>query len=366
VREDNRYFEFCGLHFLPNTGVVKIPQSGAEISLTETQRRFLVVLLENAGEVVSYENLREQVWPHETKLDRRLQHTIHVTKRGLLTELERYGVKADFIEAAPGNGYRLATEVKIKWLGMAEDTGNANVMPAEVIQSGSRFLNGHLTFAEITSALYGFLFWIALILEVAYEFQRYGAFALRVGFLIWILNSCALLAALALAYKRLRERKGDGLFAGLSILTLGVIVACGLASWCLPNVPITSSTLQAQPALAAFMKNALVYFAPLAVFYLLCPFYFVVAAELKTEALIATVPMDVIFVRPRILLMISLAAILYSLISSFYMLDHLLPGTYHGFFVSLIFMRFLIYFGLAVGSTLWYRASLTGPNSAIG
>jgi DNA-binding winged helix-turn-helix (wHTH) protein len=101
VREDNRYFEFCGLCFLPNTGVVKAGETGEEISLTETQRRFLVVLLENAGEIVSYEDFRERVWPHETELDSRLRHTIHVTKRSLVTELERYGVRADFIESAP-------------------------------------------------------------------------------------------------------------------------------------------------------------------------------------------------------------------------------------------------------------------------
>lgn len=93
MREDNRYFEFRGLSFLPNTGIVKVAETGKEISLTETQRRFLVVLLENPGEVVTYEALRERVWPHETKLDRRLQHTIHVTKRSLIAELERYGYK---------------------------------------------------------------------------------------------------------------------------------------------------------------------------------------------------------------------------------------------------------------------------------
>jgi hypothetical protein len=247
-------------------------------------------------------------------------------------------------------------------MGVSAEFDDSSVMPTEVSQivpTAGRWLNGHLTFAKITSVLYGFLFWIALILEVAYEFHHYGSFALRLGFLTWVLNSLALSAALALACKRLRERRGDGLFAGLSILILGVIVACALASWSLPNVPITSSTLQAQPALAAFVKNALVYFVPLAVFYLLCPFYFVIAAELKTESLISAVPMDVIFVKPRVLLIISLAAILYSLISSFYMLDHLRPGTYHGLFVSLVFMRFLVFFGLAIGSTLWYRAALS-------
>lgn len=235
-------------------------------------------------------------------------------------------------------------------------------MPIEVsriVLATEQRLGGHLTFAGVTSVLYGFLFWIAFILEVAYEFDRYESFALWIGFVMWILNSLALSAALALAYKRLRERRGDGLFAGLSILVLGGIVACGLASLRLPNLPITSSTLQAQPALIAFVKNALVYFTPLAVFYLLCPFYFVAAAELKDQLLISVVPMDVIFIRPKVLLSISLAGILYSLISSFYMLDHLQPGTYHGLFVSLVFMRFLVFFGLAIGSTLWYRAALS-------
>lgn len=122
-------------------------------------------------------------------------------------------------------------------------------------------------------------------------------------------------------------------------------------------MPITQATFQAQPALAAFVKNALVYFLPLGFFFLLCPFYFVVAAELKSQAIISA--MDIIFIKPKVLLIISLGGILYSLITTFYMLDNLQPGKYHGRFVSLIFMRFLVFFGLAVGSTLWYKAALS-------
>jgi hypothetical protein len=48
------------------------------------------------------------------------------------------------------------------------------------------------------------------------------------------------------------------------------------------------------------------------------------------------------------------------------MLDNLQPGKYHGRFVSLIFMRFLVFFRLAVGSTLWYKAALSRiPTSTV-
>lgn len=340
--EDGQYFEFRGLRFLPNTGVLKVAENGKEISLSDTQRRFLLALLERAGDLVSYEDLRQQVWPHETNLDRRVQHTIHVTKRNLVTVLEGNGVKGDFIEAAPGKGYRVVATVN-------------SSRPASLVE-GQR--SGHRTYVGVVSVLYGFLFWIALVLEVAYKFNLYGSTAIWLGLFIWTFNSLALLAACALVSKRLRERRGDGLFIGLSILVLGVIGACGLAAWFLPRVPITESTLQAQPALAAFVKNALVYFLPLGVFFLLNPFYFVVATELKAQRVITAVPMDVIFIRPKVLLIITLGGIVYSLVTTFYMLDHLQPGPYHGLFISLIFVRFLVFFGLAVGSTLWYKAAL--------
>ena len=340
--ENGDYFEFRGLRFLPHTGVLKVAENGKEISLSETQRRFLLALLEKAGELVSYEDLRQQVWPHETSLDRRVQHTIHVTKRNLVTVLEGYGVAGDFIEPAPGKGYRVVAPVNF-------------IRPSSPIEVRQV---GHRTFVGVVSALYGFLFWIALMLEVAYKFNQYGRTAIWLGLLMWFFNSLACSAACALAAKRLREKRGDGLFMGLSILLLGVVGACGIAVWFLPGVPITESTFQAQPALAAFVKNALVYFLPLAVFFLLSPFYFVVAAELKAQKIISAVPMDVIFIRPRVLLIIALGAILYSLITTFYMLDRLQPGPYHGLFVSLIFVRFLVFFGLAVGSTLWYKAAL--------
>jgi hypothetical protein len=218
-------------------------------------------------------------------------------------------------------------------------------------------LNEHLTFVGVTAILYGFLFWIALILEVSYEFDLYGSFAVWLGVSMWALNSLSLSAAMAFTYKSLRERRRNRLFVGLTILLAGVIGACGLASWCLPDVPITVSTLQSQPAMAAFVKNALIYFLPLGFFFLLCPFYFVLAAEMDNQ-LTDAAAREIVVIKPRVLLMICLAGVLYSLITSFHMIDHLQPGKYHGLFVTMIFLRFLVYFGLAVGSTLWYRAAL--------
>jgi hypothetical protein len=156
----------------------------------------------------------------------------------------------------------------------------------------------------------------------------------------------------------LRAGKGGGLFVGLGILIAAAVGACGLAWLYLPDVPVTLTQFQAQPSVAAFLKNAIIYFLPLGVFCLLMPVYFVAAVDLKARKVIAALPADAVFIHPIFLLSCCLATIVYSLISTFYLLDNLQLGTYHALFVSLIFMRFIVSFGLWLSSILWYKTSL--------
>ena len=55
---------------MPKTGELKVAETGKEIALSETQRRFLLALLEKAGDLITYEDLRQRVWSHETSVDR--------------------------------------------------------------------------------------------------------------------------------------------------------------------------------------------------------------------------------------------------------------------------------------------------------
>ncbi len=376
--KSNGPYIFAGVRFLPDWGRIEVCETNRRVSLSQIQRGFLLALVEKPRAVTTYEELRAKVWPHEPVMDERVQHTIQVTKGNLSRLLEDNGIRADFIESVPGKGYRLAADVSLvspEYKKEEEEVNSqrasaASTPPQVASQETGRsphqesstilswLLGRHSTFITISSILYGLLFWSALLLEIAYQFDVYRSLVIWPGLLILMINAVAVAAALVLAHKRLREGKGGGLFAGLSILMIAAIGACWLAWLYLPSVPVTLTRFQAQPSIAAFLKNAIIYFLPLGVFCLLIPVYFVVAVDLKVRNVITDVPADAIFIHPNFLLIVCLATIIYSLISSFYMLDNLQTGTYHALFVSLIFIRFIVYFGLWLSSILWYKAAL--------
>jgi len=199
-------------------------------------------------------------------------------------------------------------------------------------------------------------------LEAAYQFNVYGASSLWFGFWAATVNGIALSSVLSLASLRLRKSKSGGMFVGSIILLAGVAMSVWLASLCLPSSPVTLAQFQSEPALAAFFKNTIVYFLPLACFFVLMPFYTVSVRELMNQGKLAFEPFDMIQVRPDSLIIICLLAVVYSLLTTFYMLDRLQIGPYHNLFVTLIVLRFIVYFGLGIGSLLWYRKMLGGSN----
>lgn len=377
MRNSNDPYEFAGVRFLPERGMLEVCEIDRKISLSQTQRNFLLSLVERPREVVTYDELRVQVWPHEPKMDQRVLHTIHVTKRNLTKLFEDNGIKADFIESVSGQGYRLAADVSpVAEEGKTEGESSNhpdddNLTPTQAIPHGTeipiqpepstilyRLLGRHSTFILVGSIFYGLLFWIALLLETAYDFDVYGASSFWLGIPITLINTGAVVVALGLAQKRLSVGKGGGLLVGLIILIVAVILSCWAASVYLPHSPVTLSRVQAQPASAAFLKNAVLYFLPLCVVFLLIPFYYVIAEELKIQGIIQTEPVDAIFLHPNFLTGVFLAAIIYSLVSTFYLLDNLQTGTYHNFFVILIFLRFIVSFSFGFGSLQWYKKTL--------
>lgn len=371
-----KYYVFAGMRFWPDRSVLEVVERGRELSLSQIQRNFLLTLVEKPKRVVTYEELRVKVWPHEPEMTRRVQHTIHVTKGHLIRLLEGGGVRGELIESVSGQGYRLAAEVSlVDEEEKTEDESSAR--PDSILNTSplaankpeqlthqkppsilNRLLGHHATFIKVSSSLYGLLFLIALLIEIAYQFDSYGLLTVWLGFPIMFINTVAVAAAMILARRRLRVGKSGGLFLGLGILVAAVFGSYMLALLWLPNAPITLTTFQAQPAIAAFLKNAVIYFLPLGFFFLLMPFYFVTASELNAHGVIISLPFDAIFMRPHYLISICLVAVVYSLVSTFFLLDNIQSGVYHGLFVSMVFIRFIVFFGLGLGCLLWYKTAL--------
>src|SRR5688572_6677313 len=110
-QERQEEYAFLGMRFFPNKWQIEIRENENPVTLTKVQREFLLALLKNANQPVTYEDLRLAVWNHEPEVDRRLIHNMHVTKSKLTGLLDSQGIDSSFIESIDGEGYKLNAEV---------------------------------------------------------------------------------------------------------------------------------------------------------------------------------------------------------------------------------------------------------------
>lgn len=110
-QEQQEEYAFLEMRFFPNKWQIELRETENPISLTKIQREFLLILVKNAKQLVSYDDLRLAVWSHEPKVDQRLIHNMHVTKSKLTGLFDARGVDSSFIESIDGTGYRLNVEV---------------------------------------------------------------------------------------------------------------------------------------------------------------------------------------------------------------------------------------------------------------
>jgi len=83
---------------------------GSKVRLQNQPFQVLMLLLENAGEVVTREELQARVWEHDTfvDFDRGLNKAIHLLRRALRDRV----IKPHFIENLPRRGYRFMVPVE--------------------------------------------------------------------------------------------------------------------------------------------------------------------------------------------------------------------------------------------------------------
>ena len=79
-------------------------KSGRKIKLQEQPFRILAMLLEQPGQVVTREQLRERLWPEDTFVD--FDHSLNTAVKKLRQALNDEADKPRFIETLPKRGYR--------------------------------------------------------------------------------------------------------------------------------------------------------------------------------------------------------------------------------------------------------------------
>src|SRR5579862_3195882 len=93
----------------PADGVLR--RNGTKVKIQEQPFRLLLLLLERPGEVVTREELRQQLWPEGTYVD--FDGSLNVILKRLRAAIDDDPENPRFIETIPRRGYRFIAPVSI-------------------------------------------------------------------------------------------------------------------------------------------------------------------------------------------------------------------------------------------------------------
>jgi Tol biopolymer transport system component/DNA-binding winged helix-turn-helix (wHTH) protein len=115
--------------FEVNAASGQLFKNGKRVRLQEQPFRLLVVLLENAGEMVTREDLRSRIWQEDTFVD--FDGSLRVAVRKLREALDDDAEKPRFVETIPRRGYRFIAPIE-----NGEPGNSASATPKAQIENG--------------------------------------------------------------------------------------------------------------------------------------------------------------------------------------------------------------------------------------
>ena len=121
--QSSRVYRFGLFEADANNG--QLLRKGTRVKLQDQPFRLLVVLLGNAGEVVSREQLRQQLWPSDTYVE--FDGSLNNTLKKLRSALGDSPENPTFVETIPKRGYRFIAPV------MVEEAQVEPAVPAAVL-----------------------------------------------------------------------------------------------------------------------------------------------------------------------------------------------------------------------------------------
>jgi len=111
---------------------------GKTVRLTEQPLQILTLLLENPGEVVLREEIRDRLWPNDTIVE--FEHSINAAMKRLRQALGESAENPRYIETLPRRGYRW--KVQVQWV--ETQTDNAGPPESGVRSTGPALGEGNL------------------------------------------------------------------------------------------------------------------------------------------------------------------------------------------------------------------------------
>src|SRR5271169_422632 len=118
--QSKRVYRFGLFEAYANSG--ELLRRGTRVKLQDQPFRLLLVLLGHAGEVVSRDQLRQQLWPSDTYVE--FDGSLNNTLKKLRSALGDSPENPSFIETIPKRGYRFIAPVAVESLGAEQATSS--------------------------------------------------------------------------------------------------------------------------------------------------------------------------------------------------------------------------------------------------
>jgi DNA-binding winged helix-turn-helix (wHTH) protein len=354
----------------------------------------LLVLVHSGGRLVEKTELVRALWPDTFVNENNLNLNIHIVRRALSNAHSEF----EYIETVPKRGFRFVgkvrelsdenaeldkpngTEIKPEERGemMVRSDSHQLLKPTWFITSSSRIssqlrlpFGGHLWHALAASILYSSLFAIAVLQEVAYEFDRYGAAGVKVALVVFCWTFVTSLAGLAVDWKLTFQGSEKGLTISITIFLIATIVLFAGVRLFLPSSPITQASFQTYTAQAAYLKS-ITYFLILTLLFLITPFHFVIVTQqelragrrkfilgLLTNDKLSIAPRGSVYPRLWILTLLLMALATIALALRAHLFDNLTPSPHMNLFMHLVEIQSILYFALGIECLAWYYRALT-------
>ena len=385
--------------YIVDTEEKTLHKNGTDTKITLKPYKILLLLIENEGRTVRDEDFFQKVWERKYLIKNKL--TVQINKlRQTLNDNERQKI----IETRHKNGYRfnLKVETSIKKAapvidekkgeeaagarrsneqkasnkdaaaaGKPEDDGAIpQVFGTRKLTVAAAGMLGALIFigigwfyrecadnclvrtmvVAVACVFYGLLAGVGVMLECAYQFDKYGWNAAKMIPTVILLSGGGMFAAFSLADKFLQASYILAVLIGLSFLLIAALLSCAAAYFVIPNIQIAKANFETQPAFAAFYKNIFVYFLPLYTVFVLLIYCLRYGFSQTPNKFAIAVVLTVLWV----------LFFFFSFITTSLLSDKLLREKagvkypYHGFYISLLIFRLVLCFGPTGLSTLLY------------
>lgn len=354
--ESPRFYEFGP--FILDTDNRSLLLNGKPVKIQPRTYEVLLKLIDNAGRTVGRDALMA-IWDVNVG-EGALNFQINQARKALKDDIN----DPQYIKTFPKVGFRFVAEVT---------PFDGDAPPPGLLRMSAKaqsLFSGHLPHVLISSGMYAGLFSVMLLLEIAYQFDRYGRTALVLTPIIFTWTFASSILALALDWRRTSRDKAHGLLLSVSTFLGASFVLYMLILFFLPSSSITGSGSASYPAQASYLKD-ICYSLPVMLLFW-APTYHLVTAlqrdlqqgrtsqvlEFLTGGKFSIAPKGTIY--PKVWVLI-LALMIMAAISAYLttnLLDHLDPSPYKNLFINLIYLRLILHFGLALKCLSWYHQAL--------